>query len=129
MPEVRSAQIEEVHNEEQKRKPKVRTRPEMQEPKDQQVIEDEVRADIGSGSDMHRVRAVESVRVPELQDVEHDPVDGCDDAVHSEGSMVRGILSPDSAAGLVAFIWRVEGVDNAGDDEEEPGDGSSDFVG
>ena len=129
MPKIRSAQIEEIHHNQQQRKPKMGPSPQMQKPEDQQVMQDEMGSDVCGRSNMHGVRAVEGVRVSELQDIQDDPVDGCDDAVHGEGGVVSGVLAPDCAARLVAFVGGVEGVDYAGDYEEEPGDGCSDLVG
>jgi hypothetical protein len=43
--------------------------------------------------------------------------------------VVVAVLAPDGVAVVAAFMWTLEGIVDAGDGEEEPGEGGADFVG
>lgn len=56
------------------------------------------------------------------------PVDGCDARVQGKGGVVVSVLAPDGSLLGNIIIRRVEGVVDAGDDGEEPGQGGKDLI-
>jgi hypothetical protein len=80
-------------------------------------------ADVGSAGDKGLVGRVEVPRIAGLHDEHDDPVDGGDDGVQREGRPQVAVLAPYRVAAVrvLAVCGRVEGVVDAGDDDEEPG--------
>lgn len=54
------------------------------------------------------------------------PVNADDDGVQSKGRVVSPVLVPDLAALVVALMGLLEGIVDAGDDQDEPRDGGDD---
>ena len=58
------------------------------------------------------------------------PVDGSDQAVQGKCGVVGRVLAPDGVTNMLAdIVWRVEGVVDGGDDNEEPREDGEDLVG
>lgn len=73
MAEIGSGKVEEVDDDEQLGEPEVAAHPEMHEAEEEEVVGDEVAADVcGSGGE-DSIGCVECVRVVELEDEENDP--------------------------------------------------------
>lgn len=64
-----------------------------------------------------------------MENVENDPVDGYDDGIQGEWSVVVAILRPDGTAVVTSFMGSFEGIVNACNDEDEPGNWCKDLVG
>ena len=94
MPEVQARQVEEVDHQQELCEPEAATDPEHDEAEGEQVIEDEVAADVGGGEDELGRAAVEEHDVAELLDEEPDPVDAGDDDVEREGRLHAPVLAP-----------------------------------
>lgn len=72
--EVRKAEIEEIDDDEQERKPEMTAHPEVHEAEEEEIGRDVVGADVGGGGDVGSVRGVEGEGVNELEDEEDEPV-------------------------------------------------------
>lgn len=116
--EVLGGEVEEVDDEQHLGKPEVAAAPEVDEPEPEQVVEDEVRPNIGGSLDVDFILRVQVPAVTDLEDEQDDHVDRSDDGVKGKGGVVVRILAPDGAA--IALGGRIEGVVDAGDDQEEP---------
>ena len=90
----------------------------------ERAYKDEMAADVGSAGDKGLIGRVEVPRVATLHNEHDDPVDGGDDGVEREGSSQVAVLAPYRVAAVrvLAVGGRVEGVVDAGDDDEEPGE-------
>lgn len=107
MSKVRSREIEEVDHDEEKRRPVMATGPQVQESKEQEIVEDIVGADVVRGGRGRGVRRVEErVDEGELDDEEREPVERCDDLVLSERCCRLAL--PDPVARLVALVRSAE---------------------
>lgn len=146
--EVSSAQIEKVDHEQQLGNPEVAAHPEVHEAEEQQVVGDEVRANVGSSIDVDGVGRVQGVGVEQLQNVEHDPVDGRDDAALRKRRRVVVLPEPGIASvnmgmavlvavfmarlvlGVVLLVaWRaVERVVHGRHEEQQPAHRRGDLV-
>lgn len=134
VPEVKRAQVEKVDSQDQLAPPKVAAGPEHDKGRSQQVVEDEVRADIGGGGDALGVAGEEALQVADLEDEQGDPVDAGQDGVELEGGGVGAVLAPDGSGVAVVEMavlttgGSAEGVYDADDDQEEPGGDGQELV-
>lgn len=96
------------------------TAPQVNETKPEQVVEDEVRANISGGLDVDGVLRVQVPAVADLKDVQDNHVDRGDDGVKGKGGVAVRVLVPDGALVVLALGGRIEGVVDAGDNEEKP---------
>lgn len=92
----------------------------MDETKPEQVVENEVRSNVGSSLDVDVVLRVQVPAVSDLKDVQHNHVDGRDDRVESKWSVAVRVLMPDGSSVVFAFSGRVEGVVDARHDKKKP---------
>lgn len=129
MAEVRAGQVEEVDNQQQLSPPEVAPHPEVNKPKQQQIMRNKMAPHITRSGNIRLVARIQMPRIPDLQNIKHDPVDTGDNTVHGEGSVVVVVLAPDGVAMIATLVWTLEGVVDAGNGEEEPGEGGADFVG
>ena len=118
--EVLGREVEEVDDEQHLGKPEVAAAPEVDEAEPEQVVEDEVRANIGGSLDVNLILRVQVPAVTDLQDEQDNHVDRGDDGVEGKGGVVVRVLVPDGASVVLALGWRIEGVVDAGDNQEEP---------
>lgn len=90
--------------------------------KGQQVVHDEVAADVGGAVLVRLIRTPEEADVVDLEDQDHDPVDAGDECVEAEGRSAVVVLSPDGVAAVVvaAVGGTREGVVDARHHHEEP---------
>lgn len=126
--EVESREVEEVDDDKHLSKPEVAAAPQVDEAEHEQVVEDEVGANVGGGLDVDLVLRVQVPAVSDLENVQHNHVDRSDDRVKSEGSVTVRVLVPDSASVVLALSGRIEGVVDAGDNKKKPRGGSQDLV-
>lgn len=124
--EVLGGEVEEVDDEQHLSKPEVAAAPEVNETEPEQVVEDEVRANIGGSLDVDLILRVQVPAVANLEDEQDNHVDRGDDGVEGKGSVVVRVLAPDGAT--VALGGRIEGVVDAGDNQEEPRGSCQDLV-
>lgn len=126
--EVEGREVEEVDDEQHLGKPEVAAAPEVDETEPEQVVEDEVRANISGSLDVDLILRVQVPAVSNLQDEQDDHVNRCDDRVEGKGSVVVRVLVPDGASVVLALGGRIEGVVDAGNDQEEPRGSRQDLV-
>jgi hypothetical protein len=125
MAKVQRGQIEEIQHKQELCKPKVTAHPQVHETEEQEVIGDEVASDVGGRANVHRVAHVQRVGVEELQDEEHDPVDGREDAGLCKRRTV--VVCPEAVVADVS-AGRFEGVEDGGYEEKQPGKRGCDLV-
>jgi len=123
--EVRRGEIEEIDDQQEFSPPEVAAHPEHDEAEQQQVVRDEVAADVARGLDVGRVAGVQVADVAQLHKVQHDPIDRGDDRVHRKRRVAVAVLLPDPVpVGSFVFAWSAEGVEDGAEDGEEPGQDS-----
>lgn len=98
----------------------MRAAPQVNETEPEKVVEDEVRANVGSSVDVDLVLRVQVPAVANLEDVQHNHVDRSDDGVEGERSVAVRVLVPDGASVVLALMGRIEGVVDARHDQEKP---------
>lgn len=96
------------------------TAPQVNETKPEQVVEDEVRANISGGLDVDRVLRVQVPAVADLEDVQHNHIDRGNDGVECKGCVTVRVLVPDGSSVVLALSGRIEGVVDASDNKEQP---------
>lgn len=74
--EVGGVEVEVIGDEQQLGQHEVRAHPQVDEAEEQQVVQDEVGADVGSGGHVWSVGRVEVPAVADLEDVKSEPVSG-----------------------------------------------------
>lgn len=118
--EVLGGEVEEVDDEQHLGEPEVAAAPKVDEAEPEQVVEDEVRANIGGSLDVDLILRVQVPAVSNLENEQDNHVNGSDDGVEGKGSVVVRVLVPDGASMVLALGRRIEGVVDAGDNQEEP---------
>jgi len=127
--EVKGRQVEEVENQDQLRPNIVATHEQHHECKVEEVADDKVTSYTGGCVDIVGIGGEEGPDISDLQDEEDNPVEGGDDLVLSERSVVSSVDSPDGVAPALHIItWCVEGVVESGDYEKEPGESGQDLI-
>jgi len=116
--EVLGGEVEEVDDEKHLGEPEVAAAPEVDEAEPEQVVENEVRANISGSLDVDVVLRVQVPTVANLQDKKDNHVNGSDDGVEGKGSVVVRVLVPDGARWCLCGL--IESVVDAGDNQEEP---------
>lgn len=132
---VQRVEVEEVDDEQQLGPPEAAAAPQHDEAEGEQVVEDEVAAHVGGGGDAGRVGAEQPLHVAQLQREECDPVDARQQRRQVEGRVVLPVLPEDGAvvavvgrAVLLPVAGRGEGVVDAEDDEQQPGQDCEELV-
>ena len=86
-----------------------------------------MRSDVSGGIDVDGIGRVEGPGIDELEDQEHNPIDGGDDAVLGIGGGC--VVSPNGGTGMMGTRrGRSEGVVGSGDEEYEVGDEGEDAM-
>lgn len=153
--------VEQVSNQDHLGAPEVVAGPEEDPGKDEEVVQDEVGRDVGSGSDDRDILGEQVPDVAELREKEQNPVRGVsgysecsvqryiavvegsiwygvgrgknppvdtgDSCILTERRLVLIRLLPDLLA-LLHIIWRVDGVVDAHDDDQRPGEGHENAI-
>jgi len=129
VPEVEGGQIEEVDNEDQLSPNIVTTNEQHDEGKEQEVADDEVASYTGGSVDIVGIGGEEGPDISDLKNEENNPVNGGDDGVLSERSVIQLVDSPDCMAGFLLIIpWYIERIVEGSDEEKEPGESTEELV-
>lgn len=76
-----------------------------------------------------QIENAEARRLTAFPNRVYSPVDARDDGIHSKRAVVDTVLAPDGAVGSMALTRTTEGVVDAGDDQQKPGNGGAELVG
>lgn len=117
MTPVRGVQIQVVGDEDDLRAPVVVPGPEEDPGEDEQVVQDEVGADVGGGGDDGRVSVEEMVDIAQLGEEQENPENFRDDRALRERRGVPIRLFEDGVA-VLDIMRSVDGVVDADDDDK-----------
>jgi len=109
---VGKREVEEVDNEQELCEPKVTPHKEIDKAEQEQVVGDEVAANVCGKVDRRRAGRVQCIRVAELQRKENEPVDGGEDAALRKRRRV--VIVPEAVA--MRAGWGVDGIVDAADE-------------
>lgn len=128
MTEVCRREVEEVYDKKKQAEPEVRADPEVDSPKEQQVVHDKVAANTCGCGHVGVIARVQMPGVAKLSNIEHDPVDGHNDRVQGERSVAARVLAKDCITVVLPFGRTVESVPEGRNDEEKPRQSGGDPV-
>lgn len=124
MAEIGKREVEEVDDEQELCEPVVAADKEVDEAEQQQIVGNEVRANVCRGRHVHGVAHVQGVGVGELHGEEEQPVDRGEETALRKGR--RRIVLPEAVG--TGATGGVKGVVEGCDDEEEIAQRCGDFV-
>jgi len=74
------------------------------------------------------VRSKERCNIGNLDDIEYNPIDASNDTVQSKWSMSMVVLTPDCVSVVPPLMRSLEGIVDARDNKNEPGNWCDDLV-
>jgi len=126
--EIQGRKIEEVENQDELSQVETRPNKEHDEPKLEQIVENEMASNGSSSIDKFSVGGEQVPNVSDLEEEEQNPVDGNDDHVHCKSGMEMSVLVPDTSSWQHIIIRLVNAVIHAGHDDQQPGQGCEELV-
>lgn len=130
MTEIEEGLVDQAGNQDQLALPEETPDPGHDETEDEEVVEDEMAAHVRRGGDPFGVCRVEVPVVDSLQDKQDDPVNARNQGIETKGGAEMLILAPDGVlVRSISFIRGPEGMQDAHNDHQQPGDNCEDFVG
>jgi len=127
--EVKGGKVEEINDKDDFRPEEVTTNEEHDPAELEEIVEDEVASNTGSGLNMIAILGEEVPHVSDLGKEESEPVERSHQSVQGKRSRKSLVLTPDGISPMLLIIVGVgEGIVDTGDDDQDVTENSQDFV-